>query len=60
VLPLLRREGCCWKCRGMADAGGCCFRRGGKEEGLPLLLLLLLILAANNVEDGALSWRQHC
>jgi hypothetical protein len=31
-----------------------------RKEGFPLLLLLLLILAANNVEDGALSWRQHC
>jgi len=25
----------CWKCRGVADAGGYCFRRGGKERRVP-------------------------
>jgi hypothetical protein len=29
VLPLLRIEGYCWKCKGVADAGGCAL---GKEE----------------------------
>jgi len=31
-----------------------------RKDGFPLLQLLLLILTANNVEDGILSWRQHC
>jgi len=47
VLPLLRREGCCWKCKGVAGAGSWCSRWGGKEvwpmaemEETPMLLLL--------------------
>jgi hypothetical protein len=74
MLPLLRGEGCCWKCRGVADADGCCFRRGGRKEESPLMLplacifswlrkllmMLLLILTVTNAGDGAHRWRSAC
>ena len=55
VLPLLKREGCCWKYRGVADAGGCCFRRGGKERRVPSVAAggLHLLPVAGAIDDVA-------
>jgi len=51
----MRREGCCWKYRGLTDAGGCCFRREGKERRVPSIAAvgLHLHLVAGAVEDVA-------
>lgn len=51
----MRREGCCWKYRGVTDAGGCCFRREGKERRVPSIAAvgLHLHLVAGAVEDVA-------
>jgi hypothetical protein len=43
VLPLLRIEGCCWKCKGVADASGCALGEEERKEVFPLLLLLACI-----------------
>jgi hypothetical protein len=43
VLPLLRIEGYCWKCKGVADAGGCALGKEERKKGFPLLLLLACI-----------------
>jgi hypothetical protein len=41
VLPPLRRESYCWKCRGIANASGYCFRRGGKERRVPSVAVVV-------------------
>ena len=54
MLPLLRREGCCGKCRGVADADGCCYRLGGKERRVPSAAAagLHLLPVAGAVDDA--------
>jgi hypothetical protein len=57
VLPLLRIEGCCWKCKGVADARGCALGKEERKEGFPLRAAagggLHLLPVAGAVDDDA-------
>jgi hypothetical protein len=61
VLPLLRIEGCCWKCKGVADASGCALGEEERKEVFPLLLLLLACICSQLLEllMTLLLWLAH-